>query len=199
MRRAVMMVAAVVLVASAAFAQGSYYVGYYSNVAGKDTKTLENVIWIVNVGVGGDPLSSPVGDVCASLYVFDSKQEMIGCCACYLTPNQVAYASVGRKPTGKPGTSFAGAVSIVSAAAVPPGGSSSCAPTIFATNADANLVRVFGARVQATDTGVFITESESVPSALSSAQNQFLPTACSFLLGIGRNNQICSCSSPGTG
>jgi hypothetical protein len=199
-RKALIAFALLGLMASAAFAQGTYRVDYYSNVAGGGAKDAENEIRIVNVGSAGSPLTSPVGDVCASIYVFDDSQEMIACCGCRLSPNQFASASVGPKATGKPGTSVSGVVKIVSTAApFLTGGSNSCSPADAITGADAEAVRVFATRAQVTGGLLFVTESETLPSPLSAEEAQFLPTACSLVRATGRARHACSCSTPGNG
>ena len=86
-----------------ALAQGTYYVDYYSNNI--NPLGADQVIRAINVGVLGTPLTSigqlpgttqGQGDICQNVYAFDSNQEMIACCACHLTPNELSSASVAR-------------------------------------------------------------------------------------------------------
>ena len=200
MRKRLFIIALLGLMASAAFAQGTYHVDYYFDVAGGGSKAAEGVIRVVNVGAAGSPLTTPLGDVCASVYVFDDSQEMIACCACRLSPNQFAAATVGPKATGKPGTSVSGTVKIVSTTApFLGGGTNSCSPADAISGADAEAVRVFATRVQVTGGLLFVTETETLSSPLSAAEAEFLPSACSLLRATGRAKHACSCSTPGNG
>ena len=90
MKKLLVVLGVLVLMSSAAFAQGSYFVDYYSNNVGPGNQG----IGVINVGVNGTPLTSPVGDICANVYVFDNTQEMVTCCACRITPNEMAQAYV---------------------------------------------------------------------------------------------------------
>ena len=87
------------------------------------------MIRIINTGTLGTPLTSPVGDICANIYVFDNNQEMIACCAEQITPNELDSAAVGTQLTANPLTSVvpaAGVFKIITTAPVPAGG---CNPT----------------------------------------------------------------------
>src|SRR5581483_11948916 len=64
-----------------------YQLNYFSgrnNAAGADS-----FVRIINSGTNGDPLSSNEGKVCANIYMFDSTQEMLECCSCKLTANDL--------------------------------------------------------------------------------------------------------------
>jgi len=71
---------------------GYYYTDYYSN--NFPGSAPDQIVRIINSGQGGTPLTAPTGNICANFYVFDNNQEMIECCSCVLTPNELASASV---------------------------------------------------------------------------------------------------------
>jgi len=83
-----------------AFAQGNYFVDYYSNNV--NPLAADQVIRAINTGTYGTPLTSNAtgtGDICENVYVFDNNQEMVSCCACGLTPDELSSAAVGAQLT----------------------------------------------------------------------------------------------------
>src|SRR5258708_8820115 len=54
---------------------------------------------LVNDGTLSD--SSPAGDLCASIYVFDSAEQLNECCSCRITPNGILSLSVNTNLTSK--------------------------------------------------------------------------------------------------
>ena len=188
------------LVPCMALAQGSYYVDYYSNniqleAPGVDSLLvgLDQSIRIINVGTLGTPLTSPSGDICANVYVFDANQEMLACCAARLTPNELASAEVGRQLTSNTVTTVvprSGVIKIV--LAQPPG--SSCTPTTIGATPDAGLGAAFGTHLQREGNSLFVTETQKRPSTLSAQEQGFLQLACSFALYIGSGQGTCAIS-----
>jgi hypothetical protein len=148
------------------------------------------------VGTLGTPLTSPVGDICANIYVFTADQEMIACCAERLTPNELDSAYVGRQLTFNPLTSVVPASGVVKVVLVPPppGG---CNPTVSTTTPDATLGVVFGTHLQkeppdSSTAALYVTETEKIASPLSAAEEGFLQTACSFTLFLGSGKGTCT-------
>ena len=179
------------LVPCLALAQGSYYVDYYSN---NYDHGYDQSIRIINVGTLGTPMTSPVGDICANVYVFDANQEMLACCAARLTPNELATAFVHGQLTDNTVTTVvpgSGVIKIV--LAQPPG--SSCTPTTIGATPDAGLGVVFGTHLQKESNNLWVTETQKQPSTLSSQEQGFLQLACSFALYIGSGQGTCSIST----
>ncbi|MGC2324696.1 MAG: hypothetical protein WA463_18825 [Terriglobales bacterium] len=194
MKKLLIILGLLVLAPGALLAQGpTYYVDYYANNPGPVTSGNDQVIRIVNVGRGGTPLTSPVGDICADIYVFDNNQEMISCCSCRLTPNELLSASVAFNLTNNPVTSVVPAAGVVKIGLT--GGFPACDTPLTAS--DASLGVVFGTHLQVTGGATFVTEAEKLPSPLSAAEAAFLPTACQFAQYLGSGKGICSCRVPG--
>jgi hypothetical protein len=107
MKRLLVVVGLLLLVSTLpALAQGSYYADYFSNNI--NPLAADQVIRAINVGITGTPLTSigqglggnpGQGDICENIYVFDNNQEMVACCACRLTPNELSSAAVGAQLT----------------------------------------------------------------------------------------------------
>jgi len=179
-----------VLVPCMALAQGSYYVDYYSNNVDYH---YDQVIRIINVGTLGTPLTSPSGDICANVYVFDANQEMLACCAARLTPNELASADVGGNLVNSHVTVTgvvppSGVIKVV--LAQPPG--TNCNPTTIGATPDAGLGAVFGTHLQLEHNSIFVTETQKQASTLSSQEQSFLQQACSFALYLGSGYGNCS-------
>jgi len=82
----------------------SYYIGYYgnANTAGFPDGQLN----IVNPGSTGGysktDFKTPIGDLCANIYVFTSDQEMVECCSCFISPNGMLQLSLNTNLTANP-------------------------------------------------------------------------------------------------
>ena len=201
MRKLIVVLGLFVLVPGLTLAQNlspSYYVDYYSNNAGPVPGAPDQIVRIINVGVGGTPLTSPTGDICANIYVFDNNQELIACCAQRITPNEPDSSSVGTQLTNNPVTSVVPPAGVVKIALTP--ASTKCDPTAAALTvdtADATLGVVFATHLQVTGGAKFVTETELQPSSLGLQEGAFLEQACSFALYLGSGKGTCSSSTPG--
>ncbi len=192
-----------------AFAQGSYFVDYYSN--NLNPLAADQVIRAINTGTYGTPLTSigqnggtpGTGDICENVYVFDNNQEMISCCACRLTPDELSSAEVGAQLTNHALTGTAPVAGVVKLLFTLPNaanGPTGCrAETLVGALADSSAA-VFGTHLQAeppsSPSSLFVTETEKLPQALSAAEYAFLPNACSFVRYLGSGAPgTCSCTA----
>jgi hypothetical protein len=199
MKKLLVVLGLLLLVSGVASAQtvGSYFVDYYANNAGPVPGAPDQLVRIINVGIGGTPLSVPTGNICASIYVFDNNQEMIACCGCILTPNELATASVGTQLTNNPVTSVVPVAGVIKIATTPT--TTSCDPRTQPGAPLTDYAQVFGTHLQVTGTpaATFVTETEKLSSPLSAAEFGFLQTACSFARYLGSGKGTCSCTVPG--
>jgi hypothetical protein len=195
-----LVVLGLLVLASSAFAQaapGTYFVDYYANNAGPIPGSADQLVRIVNVGTGGTPMTVPRGNICAAIYVFDNNQEMIACCGCILTPNELATASVGTQLTANPVTSVVPPAGVIKIATTPT--TTSCDPRTQPGAPDTNLAVVFGTHLQVTGTpaATFVTETEKLSSPLAAEEAGFLQQACAFARYLGSGKGTCSCTVPG--
>ncbi len=195
MKKLIAVLGILALVPCLALAQGSYFVDYYSN---NYDHGFDQAIRIINVGTLGTPLTSPnVGDICANVYVFDANQEMLACCAARLTPNELATAFVHHDLTNNTVTTIVpGSGVIKTVLAQVPG--SGCTPTTIGATPDAGLGVVFGTHLQKEANALWVTETQKIPSTLSSQEQGFLQLACSFVRYIGSGQGTCQISAPGS-
>ena len=189
---ALLAMAALPMVAQSGPITGPYLVDYFSNTAAADQS-----IRLVNFGANGTPLTSPTGDVCANIYVFDANQEMIECCSCRITPNGVLRFSLGvnsflNDVTGVIPTS--GDVKILSTN----GTGTTCSPVTLNAGLTDSLVG-FGShnQVAGIPAAVFQTETQIPAAALSGQEQAFLTQTCQFIRYLGSGFGICSCANRG--
>ncbi len=195
MKKLLVCLGLLLLVPGLALAQGTsfYHVEYFANNPGPASGAPDQVIRIINTGTLGTPLTSPVGDICANIYVFDNNQEMVACCAEQITPDELDSAAVGAQLTANPLTSVvpaSGVVKIITTVVLPGG----CNPTNLPGAADSSVTAT---HLQVTGGRTFVTETQSAGSLLSPAEAFFLQQACSFTLYLGSGKGTCSSSVPG--
>jgi hypothetical protein len=205
MKKLLVVLGVVALMSTVAFAAppnpgpGTYFVDYFANnvvdtdgVPAQLVSVFDQWIRVVNVGLNGTPLTSPVGDICANYYVFDNQQEMAACCSCRITPDEYRAARVGADLTANPLTPIIPRYGVVKVVTTPYAGS--CDPTAALAGASADLARVWGTHLQITGGATFVTETEKLPATLSDAEASFLPTACSFVQYLGSGFGVCRCN-----
>src|ERR1700704_183214 len=136
-----------------------YALSYFSNA---NTKSAPDAaLRLANDGFLSD--ASPAGDLCASIYVFDSREEMNECCSCRVTPNGILSLSVNKNLTSNTLTGIIptrGVVKVVSSA--PNAGV--CDPR---TDKEQEGIRGWITHVQKATTGYSLTEEELMDSNLS--------------------------------
>ncbi len=200
MKKLFTLVALLAIAAIPAFSQADppstsiYLVDYFSNNPGPGG-AADQQVRLINFGAAGTPLTSPAGDVCANVYVFDANQEMVACCSCRITPNGLLTLSVANGLTNNPVTSVVpvnGDIKIISTAAA---GAAPCTPlTNNAGFLDSTVG--FGTHLQTsggTAAGTFITETTVSPGRLSAVEYAFLLQGCQFARYLGSNKGVCAC------
>jgi len=155
-------------------------VNYFSNA--NTAGAPDGTVRISNPG-------SPVGNLCAQIYVFDPFQEMSECCACEVTPDGLRTLSVNTDITGNPLTGVAlqtGSVSIVSGIVPSNGVCNPLNPIVAPT------LRAWGTHIQ---NGNFsITETEYSDRQLG-VYNDNLLLECYAIALDGSGHGVCSCGS----
>jgi hypothetical protein len=159
---------------------------YYSNAHTRSAP--DAVLRLVNDGNVSD--ASPAGDLCASIYVFDSSEELSECCSCRITPNGILSLSVNTNLThdsltGK--TLIRGIVKVVSSKV----SGAFCDPNVVAPQIG---IRGWITHVQRANIGFSVTEAELTDSTYGSAESADLAEDCMVLTEIEGSIGICSCT-----
>lgn len=176
--------------AGSAVAQDNVYaLSYFSNAhtSGAPDATLR----LVNDGNVSD--SSPAGDLCASVYVFDATEELQECCSCRITPNGILSLSVNTNLTSNTLTGRTlnrGVVKVVSSS-----------PSAGYCNAAVSTphigIRGWMTHIQRGVSQYLVTEEELTDSTFGSAEQADLAEDCAVLTELGTGAGICSCSDRG--
>jgi hypothetical protein len=182
---------ALVLGASAAMAQDNVYdLSYYSNA--NTTGAPDGVLRLVNDG--NLSATSPAGDVCAAIYVFDNREELNECCSCKITPNGLLALSVNKNLTNNTLTGkipTRGVIKVLSS--VPVAGV--CDPTVSPVHIG---IRGWLTHIQqVTATSFAQTEEELTDSTLGAAEYADLIEDCSVEIELGSGQGQCFCTDSG--
>jgi hypothetical protein len=162
-----------------------FALSYFSNANTRGAP--DAVLRLVNDGTLSD--ASPAGDLCASIYVFDSIEELSECCSCRITPNGILSLSVNTNLThdlltGK--TLTRGIVKVVSSTLS--GGW--CNAGVMAPQSG---IRGWITHVQRANRSFSITEEELTDSTYGSAEAADLAEDCTVLTELENSQGVCSC------
>jgi hypothetical protein len=175
----------------------------------------ESFIDIVNTGANGAALFGPgvgtnSGNICANIYAFDIGEDLISCCSCLITPNQVVSLRVNGDILAKPIHVFTGnsvTVKILATLAGSGGTSGNCAQsTIQAQNTGApgsaglivNGMAAWGITLHQTSifgppptTATTVGETAFVPATLSNAELASVTNRCTYIIGNWSTYGLC--------
>jgi len=177
-----------------AFGQDNLYaLSYYSNahVALAPDATLR----LVNDGNVAD--TTPAGDLCASIYVFEFRlfpllPELIECCSCPIAANGLLTLSVNTNLTSNPFTAVTptrGVVKVVSSTLH----NGICDPTF---SSPAIGIRGWLTHIQRNST-FFVTETPLTDSTFGTSEAADLVEDCLVGMELGSGKGTCSCTDAG--
>jgi hypothetical protein len=176
-----------------------FQVRYAANLAAG-----ESYINIVNTGANGAPLQGPgfgadknAGNICVNVYTFAPDEQLISCCSCLVTANQVVNLGVNRDLVSKTLTGVVPSSVTVKLLATFKGSSTitSCSNSA----ADSNFVPVaagmaaWGTTLHAQPGGGFATtETPFIPATLSGSELESIRGRCAAIIGNGSGYGICA-------
>ncbi|MGB7722308.1 MAG: hypothetical protein WBL65_20575 [Bryobacteraceae bacterium] len=189
---------------------GPFLVSYAANpTAG------ESIVNLINTGANGAPLLGPgfgaaAGNTCVNVYTFDPGEELIACCSCLLTPDQVVNLGVNADLTIKTQTGVVPSsvtIKLLNTLAGPTGTATSCtnsAALAGGTNFPLapGLVAYGTTPQQLTGTGVYsMVEHPFIPATLgvTGVNNELasITGLCASLAGNASGYGICLQCRPG--
>jgi hypothetical protein len=196
---------AVLVLSIAAFAQNTadtpFQVRYAANL-----QLGESYIDIVNTGANGAPAAGPgfggsTGNICVNVYAIDPGEELISCCSCLVTPDQVVNLGVNRDLTSKTQTGVVPQSVTIKLLASSPNASTctNTAGTIL-PGAITNGMAAWGTTLHATPVagGVATTETAFTPSTLSPGEFLSLVGRCAAIIGNSSGFGICASCRAGS-
>jgi len=203
------LLAALVCITMAVFAQAQTLDGFFQVSYAANPAAGESIINMINDGANGAPLLGPgfggaAGNTCVNVYAFDPGEELIACCSCLLTPDQVVNLGVNANLTIKTQTGVVPssvAIKLLNTLAGD-GTKTSC------TNSAALAGQVVGAAIpfpivpglvaygttpqQLTGTGVYnMVEHPFIPAVLSGDERASIVGRCASLIGNASSYGIC--------
>jgi len=170
--------------ADSSSAQSTFISGYFDFGSGS---TLDNMIRLENPTAAN-------GNICAMIYLFDSRESLGECCGCLLTPNQIRYGSmkqmIGSLWIGDPPNK--GVIQIISAAPNKAAIPTQCAATQTyvptpALNGWLTHAQTFSGISSLTE--VPMTDEGDADASEAS----LLLSRCGALVGNGSGAGICTC------
>jgi hypothetical protein len=142
-----------------------------------------------------------------NVYAVDPSEELIACCSCLLTPNQVMNLGVNADLTIKTETGVVPpsvTIKLVNTLAGPTGTASSCTNSATSAGSAGFPLAVgmvaYGTTPQAVGTKYNQVEHPFIPSTLSAAELASLTGRCTSIVGNASGYGIClSCRSGALG
>ncbi len=167
-----------------------FALGYYSNAnaAGAPDGTLR----LVNDGNQSD--TSPAGDLCASIYVFDNNEELQECCSCKVTPNGYLALGVNTQLTANTLTGRKLARGVIKVVSSKPNTGDVCDPTF-----DSPLIGIRGwlTHIEKVGTAFQISVEDLKDSSFGTAEEGDLTEDCTVATELGSGQGKCSCTDVG--
>jgi hypothetical protein len=205
------LLAALVCITMAVFAQaqtldGPFQVSYAANPGAG-----ESIINMINDGANGAPALGPgfggaAGNTCVNIYAFDPGEELIACCSCLLTPDQVVNLGVNANLTIKTQTGVVPSsvtIKLLNTLAGD-GTKTSCTNSAALAGTAAfpiitsGLVAYGTTPQQLTGTGVYnMVEHPFIPASLSFGELTSITGRCASLIGNASTYGICQQCRPG--
>jgi hypothetical protein len=195
-------VAALALAFSAgARAQDVFFaVGYYSNA--NTTGAPDGTLRLVNDGFRDD--SSPLGDLCAAIYVFDDREEMQECCSCKVTPNGYLALGVNANLTANTLTGrklTRGVIKVVSSQPLTQTKNGVCDPTSATSDANNHIgIRGWLTHIVKVGTGFQVSVEDLKDSHLQTGnpppagtEAADLAEDCQVAIELGSGQGTCTC------
>ncbi|HLH19717.1 MAG TPA: beta-propeller fold lactonase family protein [Bryobacteraceae bacterium] len=194
------------------FAQQAFVSRYFTNLAAG-----ESYINLTNTGANGASLLGPgfgaaAGNICVNVYAFDPSEEMISCCSCLVTPNQVINLGVNRdlvSNTLTGGIPASVTVDLITTLAGPGGSGTNCANSAASASTPALVpgLAAWGTTLHASPSlplpppsPFVVTEAPFTPATLSVGELSSLAGRCASILANGSGSGICqSCRAGGLG
>jgi hypothetical protein len=175
---------------------GPFQVAYATNFSAG-----ESYINIINDGAQGAPPLGPgfgtqEGNICVNLYAFDPGEELVSCCSCQLTANQVASLGVQEDLLAKTETGVT--PSSVTVKLVATADTGNCTNSAATKGTLVWGMVAYGTTPQAVVTGVYNqVEHPFTVASLSADEYTSITGRCASILGNASGYGQCTSCTPG--
>jgi len=147
----------------------------------------DSVVNLSNSGASG-------GDINANIYCFDPAEELISCCCCHLTPNELRSLSVLKSLISNPLTPAIPTSTVIKIVTTDVC-NASVAGTL--TNGLVAWGTTLHANTSTTPVSYFGTETAFTPATLSPGEYGHITATCGFIQANGSGFGICKGCVPG--
>ena len=161
-------------------------------IAADNLLSGDSVVNLTNAGTRNG--FDPDGGICANVYAFDPSEEMVACCACYVSPDGLRSLSVKQDVVNRTLTPGMPAGVTIKLLASTPLANSTCDPTSAAPgNLEAGM-RSWGTSLHLNTPAVQyqVTENPGSFVRLSTSELTKLTTFCGFIKANGSGFGICN-------
>jgi len=184
--------------ATAHIAVGSVFLTSYAS----NLNAGESYIVLSNSGSSGAPLLGPglgatIGNICVNVYVFDPGEEMVSCCSCLVTPDQVVNLGVNRDLTAKTLTGVipnSVTIAVLGTLAGGDGTGASCTNSAgtLTTAHLAGSTLAWNTTLHSSPSGLATTEHPFTSGTLGSGELASLTSRCAAIIGNASTFGVCS-------
>jgi hypothetical protein len=187
---------------------GTFQLRYFSNL-----QAGESYINVINTGYNGNALNGPgfgagnIGNVCVNVYAMAQDEQLVACCSCMVTPNQVVNLGVNRDLATKTLTGIQEPqLTVKLIASLPTAGSCANSAATLPSNGVVGGFVAFGTTLHSSPTvGAFeTTEAPFVSASLvtnggpaANDELHSLSGRCASILGNGSGYGVCSSCQQG--
>jgi Bacterial Ig-like domain (group 2) len=132
-------------------------------------------------------------DLCAMIYVFDQKQQLVECCGCTVSLDGLLVLSLRNDLTANPLTGIKSTDGVVSVIAADHEGNPKCDASSISPS---GILASWSTNLESTGNGGYsVLEDSATSSPLSDQQLSASQAQCSFAKTLGSGQGTCSCGS----
>jgi uncharacterized protein YjdB len=159
----------------------------YFNLANARQTGFDDTVRLANPGLTS-------GNLCAMVYVFNSKQVMNECCGCTISDSGLLTLSLANDLTSNTLTGKQPVTGVIEVVPSNPGPNGQCNAASLSPN---GVILGWGTNVLPSATDVQVTEETFAQTQLSNTQASVLAGECSMIQQLGSGAGVCSCGTGG--
>ncbi len=159
----------------------------YFNLANAQQTGFDATVELTNPGLTS-------GNLCAMVYVFNSKQVLNECCGCTISDSGLLTLSLANDLTSNTLTGKKPVTGVIEVVPSNPGPNGQCNAASLSPN---GVILGWGTNVLPSTTDVQVTEETFAQTQLSNTEASVLAGECSMIQQLGSGAGVCSCGTGG--
>lgn len=157
----------------------------YFNLANARQTGFDDTVRLTNPGLTS-------GNLCAMVYVFNSKQVLNECCGCTISDSGLLTLSLANDLTANTLTGKQPVAGVIKVVPSNPGPNGQCNAASLSPN---GVILGWGTNVLPSTTNVQVTEETFAQTQLSNTEASVLAGECSMIQQLGSGAGVCSCGT----